>query len=134
MTQIRGFYLDPESHDLALDAGGRLTFLDGSDAAQADAATAQEIKTRLIFFEGESFADAREGVPYFQEILRKGVALSRVRAIVQRVIRSHPSIVDVPVCDVTLDRATRAASVRFAARTLSGRLIRSDDFPPLVID
>lgn len=133
MTQIRGFYLDPESHDLALDAGGRITFLDGANAAQADAATAQEIKTRLLFFKGENFADAREGVPYFQEILRKGVALSRVRAIVQRVIRSHPAIVDVPVCTVTLDRVTRAASIVFQARTLAGRLIRSDDFPPLVI-
>lgn len=131
---LRGFYLDPESHDLYLDAGGRFVFLDGADAAQADRATAQEIKTRLLFFKGEGFTDAREGVPYFQEILRKGVALSRVRAIVQRVIRSHPSIVDVPVCEVTLDRATRAASVRFEARTLSGRLIRSDDFPPLVIE
>jgi hypothetical protein len=43
---IRGFELGTD-HDLALDAGGRLTYV--SD----DSATAQEIKTRLMFFRGE---------------------------------------------------------------------------------
>lgn len=124
---IRGFKLDPESHDLALDAGGRLLSVEGDDA------TAQEIKTRLLFFKGEAFTDAREGVPYFQEILKKGVSLPRVRAIIRQVIQSHPGIVDVPVCAIELDRATRAATIVWQARTLAGRIIRSEDYPPLVI-
>lgn len=123
---IRGFELDT-AHDLALDSGGRLTFV--SD----DAATAQEIKTRLLFFRGESFTDAREGVPYFQEILKKGVSLPRVRAILRQVIQSHPAIVDVPRLDLTLDRGTRIATVVFEARTVRGTTIRSEDYGALEI-
>ncbi len=125
---VRGVRLDAESHDLYIDAGGRLEFLEGGDAA-----TAQEIKTRLQFFQGESFADTREGVPWYQEILIKGVDLARVRAIVRQVIQSVPGVLDVPRVDVALDRATRAISIVWTARQAAGRLIRSEDFPPLIV-
>lgn len=125
---IRGFKLDPLTHDLSLDADGRLETVDG------DAATIQEIKTRLLFFKGECFADLREGVPYFQEILKKGVDLARVKAIIRQVVQSHPAIADVPVISIELDRATRHASVSFEARTRAGRVIRSEDFGPIVIE
>ncbi len=125
---MRGFKLDLETHDLALDDNGALEFVDGV------AATAQEIKTRLLFFKGEGFTDLREGVPYFQEILRKGVDLGRVRAILRQVIRSVPDVVDVPRVDISLDRVTRAAVVTFEARTRAGAVIRSEDFGPLVIE
>lgn len=123
---MRGFKLNT-AHDLSLDAGGRLEAIDG------DAATAQEIRTRLLFFRGESFLDSREGTPWWTEILVKGVDLARVRAIVRAVIASVPSIVDVPEVEVTLDRSTRAATIRWVARSDSNRLIRSDDFPALIV-
>lgn len=126
---IRGFKLDTSTHDLYLDAGGRLEALEDGDAA-----TAQEIKTRLLFFKGECFADMREGVPYYQEILRKGVDLGRVKAIVRAVILSHPAIADVPRVDIDHDRAARSAVVTWEARTKTGRTIRSEDFGPLVIE
>lgn len=125
---VRGFKLDLESHDLSLDSAGRLEYVDG------DAATAQEIKTRLLFFRGEGFTDLREGVPYFQEILRKGADPARVKAIIRSVIQSVPAIADVPRIDFSLDPATRAATVTFEARTKTGRVIRSEDFGPLVIE
>lgn len=127
MSTIRGFALDPLTHDLSLDAAGRLETVEG------DAATIQEIKTRLLFFRGECFADLREGVPYFQEILRKGADPARVKAIVRQVVQSHPEIADVPRITLEIDRATRAASVSFEARTRAGRVLRSEDFGPLVI-
>ena len=123
---MRGFKLGTD-HDLSLDAGGRLEFVD------ADEATAQEIKTRLLFFKGESFMDVREGTPYFQEILVKGVNLARVRAIIRGVILSVPAVVDVPTIEIELDAPTRAATVTWTARTLSGRTIHSTDFPPLIV-
>ena len=73
---MRGFRLvraadigadNPTEHDLYLE-GGDLQTIDDSEA------TAQGIKTRLLFFKGESFEDQREGVPYYQELLRKGLA------------------------------------------------------------
>jgi hypothetical protein len=124
---IRGFKLDPTTHDLALDAGGRLEYVEGTDA------TVQEIKTRLLHFQGESFNDLREGVPWYQEILVKGVDLARVRAIIRAAILSVPAIVDVPRVDVEIDRATRAATITWEAREASGRVVRSEDFAPLVI-
>lgn len=124
---MRGRKLDPESHDLYLDAAGRTASVDG------EAATVQEIKTRLLFFKGEAFTDTREGVPWYQEIMRKGGDLGRARAIVRQTILSVPSIVDVPRIELALDRATRALSITWTARTDSGRVIRSEDYPPLVV-
>lgn len=125
---MRGFALDPLTHDLKLDAAGRLETLDG------DAATYQEIKTRLLLLRGECFADLREGVPYFQEIFAKGTTPGRVKAILRQAILTHPAIVDVPILDIEIDRMTRAASVTFEARTQAGRVIRSGDFGPIVIE
>jgi hypothetical protein len=124
---MRGFKLDPESHDLALDAGGRLEYVEGDDA------TAQEIKTRLLHFQGESFNDLREGVPWYQEILIKGTDLARVRAIIRTAILSVPAVLDVPKIEVSLDRATRALTITWEARVASGRVIRSEDYAPLVV-
>lgn len=124
---MRGFFLNPATHDLAVQNGRFRTVSD-------DEATAQEIKTRLLFFKGESFTDRREGVPYWTEILAvKGVDLNRVKAIIRAVIRSVPAVVDVPRLEIVYDRATRRASVDFEARTVRGSTIRSADFGPLLI-
>lgn len=132
---MRGFRLtvaadigpdNPLEHDLYL-GGGDL------DTVAGDVATAQEIKTRLLFFKGESFTDTREGVPYFQEILRKGVDENRAKAIVRSTILNAPSIVDVPFVGFELDRSSRAATIAWRARTNTGRIISSEDFTPLII-
>lgn len=124
---MRGVKLDPLTHDLRLDAAGRLETIDG------DEATAQEIRTRLLFFRSESFTDQTEGISWYQEILIKGGDLGRVRAIIRAAIASVPAIVDVPIVDVDLNRTTRAATITWEARTNTGRRISSADFPPLLI-
>ncbi len=123
---MRGLKLDGD-HDLSLDDGGRLEVVD------SDEATAQEIKTRLLFFRGESFMDVREGVPYYQEILKKAPDMARIRAIIRAVILSVPSVIDVPVLEIAHDRATRSATVTWEARTRTGGVVRSADFGPLVL-
>lgn len=130
---VRGFKLNATTWDLSLDAGGRLEILNDDSDEAADAATAQEINTRLLFPRGEAFTDLGEGVPYYEEILIKGGDPARAEAIVRQTIGSVPSIVDVPVCRLSLDRATRKASVTWEARTSRGRTIRSADFPPLKV-
>lgn len=132
---VRGFRLvkaadvsatNPVEHDLYLE-GGDLTTVTG------DEATAQEIKTRLLFFRGESFADTREGIPYYQEILRKGLDENRAKAIIRQAILSVPAIVDVDSITLDLDRGARSATVRWSARTNTGSVITSEDFEPLII-
>lgn len=123
----RGFKLDPNTHDFVLVDG---TF----DTVEGIAATAQEIKTRILLFKGEYFLDRREGVPYFQELLQKGVPVERVISVMRQVIQSVPSVIDVPRVDVSLDRANRVASVSWEARNTDGTLIRSEDFGPVIVE
>jgi len=134
-VQHRGFRLvsnadlsatNPNEHDLYLE-GGTLQVVNG------DRATAQEIKTRLLFFKGESFANLLEGVPYFQEILIKGVDENRVKSIIKQAILSVPTIVDVESITFELDRQTRSATVEWSARTNVNTVISSEDFGPLII-
>lgn len=131
---MRGFKLttqiDDENftvHDLHLE-GGDLVETDGIAAA------AQEIKHRLLFFKGESFLDLREGIPYFQEILKKGVDLGRIRAIMRQAVLTVPGIVDVPSLTISLDRVRRRATISFEARFEDGSALSSEDFGPLIIE
>lgn len=123
---IRGFELNTD-HDLNLDAGGRFTFVSGT------VATGQEVDTRLRFFRGESFTDSREGMPYFQEIFKKGTPPERVIDLIRQTIKSVPAVIDVPVCTIATDPATRKAVVVWEARENSGLIIKSEDFPPLIL-
>jgi len=111
---------------MALTAGDS-TIVEGDDA------TAQELRSRLLLFRGSFFADLREGVPWFQEILRKGYATGRVKQVLRDAILTHPEIVDVPSLTLTVDPATRAGTVTFEARTLAGSTIRSEDFGPVLV-
>lgn len=52
---------------------------------------AQELTVRLRWWLGEWFLDQRQGVPYLQRILRKGVSAQTVRAIVRRQIGQVPA-------------------------------------------
>lgn len=131
---VRGFKItasvsaeNPVLGDLYLD-GGDFATVDGAEA------TAQEIRTRLLLFRGHNFMDVREGVPWFQAVLRKGVSLARVREIVRSTILNAPAVVDVPRLDVALDRATRALSITYEARTIDGLTVRSEDYAPLLIE
>lgn len=112
---------NPVVGDLHL-TGGDLSIVDGDDA------TAQEIRSRLLLFKGSNFVDLREGIPYYQEILAKGIAPARVRSLLRQAILSHPAVVDVPSLTVSIDRATRSATVTFEARTVEGTVVSSVDF------
>ena len=82
---------------------------------------------------GENFCDVTEGVPWFQEIFQKGTPRARVLFLIRRTIELHPAIVDVPSVALDTDRATRASAITFEARTASGRIIRSQDYAPILL-
>lgn len=96
--------------DLYLDAAGTLAQVDGA------AAIAQQCATRLRFGLGEYFGDLRQGIPYFEEILVKGGDLGRAREIVRRALLTVPGVVDVPVIELALERASRRLTVTWQAR------------------
>ena len=128
--QILGLVTDtnaenPTVGDLALNLG---SFVQESGARAAG----QSAHTRLNMFKGEWFRDLRQGVPYYQEILRKGVDDNRVKAIVRQAVLSVPGIVDMQTISVV--RTGRSASVTWTARYQDGTTILSADYGPLIIE
>lgn len=77
--------LDPITGDLVHD-GRRVQFVSGADAV------AQELRTRLAFFQGEWFLDEEFGIPYFQSILGQKNALAAVRQIFRAAILETPGV------------------------------------------
>lgn len=122
--------LDPTTHDLTLDAAGRYVALDEASPEGA----MQSIKVRLLHVRGEWFADTRQGLPWFSEILAKGTSTARICELVRRAIASVPTVLDVPSVEIDVDRATRTGRLRFTAALRSGAVIRSEDFAPVILD
>lgn len=115
--------------DLALDTDGDIAIENG-DASLVSGTDAilQHIRMRLLFVRGEWFADRREGVPYFESILRKAPDLNLVRSILREAIARTPGIASVPTLTLELDASTRALSVSFEAVAEDGAVIRSADY------
>jgi hypothetical protein len=112
---------NPVEHDLRL-TNGHLTFLEGHEAI------AQKVKIRLWFVRGEWYLDQREGIPYWTRVLVKNPDIPALEAMFRRVIQGTPGIAVVERLSLTLDRATRAATLDFAARTDEGAVIELGSF------
>lgn len=115
--------------DLALDTDGDIAIEDG-DARLLTGTDAilQHIRIRLLFVRGEWFADGREGVPYFEAVLRKAPDLGLVRSLIRETIARTPGIASVPTLTVELDASTRSLAVSFEAIAEDGVTIRSADY------
>lgn len=104
---------NPIAGDLLVD-GVDFGLVDG------DAAIVQEIEVRLRWWRAEWFLDRRQGVPYLERILRRGVSTTAVGAIIAREIRRVPGVRHVERVTVGHDRATRRATVAATIRLGSG--------------
>lgn len=97
-----------------------------SSIVEGDEATAQEVGSRLLLFRGSYFLDLNEGLPWYQEILEKGIGDGRIRELIRQAILSHPAIVDVPKVELVRG-LERAATLSFEARTTENTIVRSED-------
>lgn len=113
--------LDPATGDLALDLAGDLRTVDGAEAIR------QHVEVRLTLVRGEWFLNEREGIPYFEEILVKGVDLDRVKRIFTEAIIGTPGVVEVPSFQIT-DLGARRWSIDFQARADTGEVLTFTDF------
>lgn len=95
--------------DLDLTTGG-LAMVDGDDAI------VQHCAFRLRYVRGECFLYPTHGTPYFEQILVKNPDLVAVRQVLRRVILETPGIGEVANFVLTLDSATRRATVTFEAK------------------
>lgn len=107
--------------DLALDSSGDLEvpprLVAGAEAV------AQRLGIRLRRWAGEWFLDQREGIPYVQSILRKGVDLPLVEALFRRCILETPGVASLASFSSELDRSVRRLSVSFEARLIDGSAV-----------
>lgn len=103
--------------DLKLDSTGDLDITNGKlSLVDGLYRIRQQGLIRLRFLKGEWFLDAREGMPYFQEIL--GVkpfseTLARTRS--RAALLGISGVLDVKSMEFELDGATRELSVDWAA-------------------
>lgn len=117
------FLLD-ETGDLALEGGNAL----GVSGLQA---LAQLARIRLGTGKGEWSPDTRQGMPYLETILKRGVPLSDVETVFRKGLLLCPGFLSVET--LTVSRVSeRGLLVAFRAKTVEGEL-NSEDFPPFVV-
>lgn len=100
-----GLYLDPDTHDLAVDASGALR------VARDAQAVAQHVKQRLLAHEGEWFLDTRAGVPWFDRIMGREFNPDVAEAVVKAEIFATPGVTEISSLSVRFDKHTRAMTL-----------------------
>lgn len=113
---------NPVAGDLAFDATGQPTFVDGVEAI------AQDVRTRLRWFRGEWFLDARTGFPWFQRVLGQKVTERVVEFLLRRTIAGTPGVARIASMRASIDRRTRELTASFSAVATSGAVIDFSDF------
>lgn len=108
--------------DLAIE-NNRWVLLTGTDAVR------QRIRTRLRTFLGEWFLNLGLGVPYFQEILRKGPSLAAIESTIQDTIEGTPGVARVTDIFLTVDSTARQLTVTYTAQLTGGDTITEKGFP-----
>lgn len=119
--------------DLQLDSSGDL-LIESNDLVLSSGRTAieQDLASRLRIIRGEWFLDLDRGLPYFEDLFRKGPNLNAFRAEVRETIEATPGVVELIDLTLTEDRATRSLVIDFRARTDAGELV-ADSLPLLEI-
>ena len=106
------FKLTLLEHDLTI-VNGRLATIDTSNEV------AQNVKIRLMTYEGEWFLDVDLGVPWFQQILGKKDA-SLAELLVRKEINSTTGVSKIVSMNPLFDYATRNFSVYTKIQTVYG--------------
>ena len=112
-AQIVDLALDATTHDLAF-ANRDLATLSGVDLVR------QRLAIILQLFKGEWFLDAEAGIPWFQEILEKGVDDAVVDGILRNAITDTTDVNRLLTYESEIDAATRTITVAFTVDTVYG--------------
>lgn len=119
---------NPIAHDLHFGPDGDIVWADNQDAI------AQRIKIRLQMFRGEWFADERQGMPWFEDILIKPAQLPTLRAILTEAISTVPGVISVKDVALELNRETRTLSGRCDVVVPDGEILDVGFEVPFVVN
>jgi hypothetical protein len=112
-AQVVDLELVEDTNDLNFESRD-LTVVSGS------ALVAQRLKVALQLFKGEWFLDAEQGVPWYQEILEKGVDTNVIDSILRDKVIKTPGVNRILEWSSEIDAATRTVSVAFTVDTVYG--------------
>lgn len=102
------FLLDTTTH-LPVRQGGAFVRVSGAQEI------AQNVKVNLGLVRGESWLDTTLGVPYFEEVLRKGVSPAALQGVFRDAILGSDGIVGITSLVLTFDPETRVLTVDYSA-------------------
>lgn len=86
---------------------------------------AQVLRQRLRVFRGEWFLDTRQGLPYYEEVLKKNPNPVTVDSLFKNEILNSPGIIELQ--SFTLEINGRELSLKFTALTQFGILLFNED-------
>lgn len=92
-------------------------------------AVRQAVQVELRWWLSEWFLDARRGMPYLEQIFRRGVSEATVRAIIRRRLLRIDGVASVPRLVVTIDRSTRRGTVEGEVVTVEGEPVQLGSTP-----
>jgi hypothetical protein len=88
-------------------------------------AVAQILRHKFQFFFKEWALDQRLGVPYYENILKKGPNLRVVRGIFRQVLLKTKGVSAIKTFELSVDSATRGLSLNFEIVLSGGTIFRS---------
>lgn len=115
--------IDDINNDIVMDSTGSANLTTELDAIE------QSLKQRLKSFAGDFFLDLREGVPYFQQILRKNPDPIIVDSAFKKVIINTVGVIKLLSFSMDLDDSTRELTVSFKVETQEGEINFSEVLP-----
>jgi len=113
---MESYALDSENN-IFLDTNGSIKRV--SDGAE----TVQHVRSRLLFYLGESPLDTSQGVPYFEEIFVKPVDLPQAESLLKTIIIQTPGVQELIDFGLEFDSSTRNLSVTWEAISTFGDVI-----------
>lgn len=98
----------------------KIQFVEGAEYAK------QNLKQVLQVFRDEYFLDKREGIPYIQNIFKKGISDEMVKQIFKNRILQLDYIKNIYYIKVFRDNETRTATIKIKAKLTNDEEIIED--------
>lgn len=119
--------LNSTSGDLEIEGGDFVMLSSDVGALTKLDWITQTLQCQLRTFLNEWFLQTDDGVPYFQEILKKNANPDVIEAILLNRVVTSPGILEILVFDLTYDNPTRTLTLDLAVRSTEG-VIEFEDF------
>lgn len=106
---MRTLKIDDLTKDLAIE-DNNFVLISGVDRAK------QNLLTRLRTYLGEWFLNINIGIPYYQDVFRKGVPVSQITGVFKEAIVTTPGVDELVKFDADYTNNNRNLSINFEAK------------------